>query len=282
MACKRKLAKIAIFSLIAVILCSKTVFAQTTLSQATLGFNVFPFIFTFTNLVGRGTTSAFAASWLVQQSEAGQNTGVNCTFIGSSNADCLLKPTIQGAGAGGCSVQYPPYNLAPIPTSPNFAALNNVSCLVYYVPNMLVNSTYSISFSPLAFNATAALGSLTVGRSVPLRVNIQNNGLMTDQYTVNFTSTSLYIQFSNPNTQTDNLQGNPTNESGYVQTDVTALASMGTGTQINIQVNSTVNPAIGQQISIQLTAGLASLPDFTFLGIMQILILAALILLAKK
>jgi hypothetical protein len=134
----------------------------------------------------------------------------------------------------------------------------------------------------LAFNVSAALGSLTVGREVSLRVNVQNNGLLTDNYTVNVTSPSSYLSFSAPLTSTGFLQGSPTNEYGYSLTGVTALASLGTQTRIDIQVNSTVNQSIGQTITIQLTAGLASLPDFTILGIIQIIILAALILWTKK
>jgi hypothetical protein len=277
---RKKTVRFAIYflAIFVIIFCScisisELVLAQTTLSQATTGFGILPFSFAFTSLIGKGVKDSFTASWIVQQSEPGLNTGVSCIFIGTSTVDCLLKPVIQGSGPGSCIVQTPPYD---------FTKLNNISCFVYYVPNSLFNATYNASFNPVSFNAIAGLGSLTVGNTVPLRVNIQNTGLLPDLYTVNFTSSSSYIQFSKPNTQTENLNGLPTNESGYAQSDVTAQAAFGTQTKITIQINSTAYPLIGQTITFGLTAGLASLPDFTIFGIIQIIILAALILWAKK
>lgn len=245
--------------------------AQIQLNQGNTSFIVSPFNFAFTSL--SGTLNYLNVFWNIQEPGAAQvNISVSCTLTGLSIVDCLPKPFIQGPGQGSCSVNNPPYN---------FFALNNISCFSFYIPNSTLNSTNTISFYPLAVNANASLGSLTVGQQVQLRVNIQNIGLIKDNYTVNITSPASYIFISNPIASTGFLNGNPTNESSYTQTGVIAGASLGQ-TRIDIAVNSTVNPAIGQIIHIQLTAGLASLPDFTIFGIIQIIILAALILLLKK
>jgi hypothetical protein len=256
------------------ILIPKPALAQTTLNQGFFRFDVIPFSFVFTGLAGKGTNYDFVVSWTVRQNDPSQPlTGIKCIFIGSSTVDCGAQPIIQGPGPGSCTVHIPPYD---------FTKLNNVSCFVYYTPSIFYNATYNISFNPVAFNAVAALGSLTVGTAIPLRVHVQNTGLLTDLYTVNFTSASSYILFSDPNTNTGSLDGIPTNESGYAQSDVTAQAAFGSQSVIIIQVNSTVSPSIGQTIPIYLSAGLASLPDFTIFGIIQIIILAALVLWAKK
>jgi hypothetical protein len=275
-----RLAKIAICSLIifATIFFSyskQEAFAQTTLTPATVGFNIFPFSFAFTKLAG--TQTSFSAFWSVQQTGSQEPlTGVSCTFYNGTltPTDCLPKPFIQGSGSGSCSVQNPNYD---------YTKLNSVSCFVYYTTDPSTNATYNISFYPLAFNISAGLGSLTVGRPIPLRVNVQNTGLLTDNYTVNMTSSSSYIFISHQLTSTGFLQGSPTYEYGYSVSDVTALASIETQTKIYISVCSTIKPSICQTLPpITLTAGLASLPDFTILGIVQIVILAALILWAKK
>jgi len=244
------------------------------LNPATIGFNIFPFSFTFTKLTG--TQTSFSAFWDVQQPGGVSPTvGVSCTYYNGTltPTDCLPKPFIQGPGAGSCTVQNPLYA---------YTKLNNVSCFVYYTPDPSMNATYNISFYPLAFNVSAGLGSLTVGRPIPLRVNVQNTGLITDNYTVNMTSPSSYISISHQLTSTGFLQGSPTYEYGYSVSDVTALASIGAQTRIDVNVCSTIKPSICQTITIKLSAGLASLPDFTIFGIIQIIVLAALILWSKK
>jgi hypothetical protein len=204
---------------------------------------------------------------------------VNCTYFGSSAQSCTPHPFVQAPGPGGCAVQSPSYD---------YSDLNNISCLVYDTADSTINATFNTSFYPISFNASASLSSLTVGQQVPLKVTVQNNGLFVDNYTVNATSLQPYIFISGQKSSvqsTGTLKGNSTNEIGSVIFQVQPQATFGQGSAIDIWVNSTDNSTICSYpcpIRIQFSAGLASLPDFTIFGIIQIFILAALVLLAKK
>lgn len=252
-------------------------YAQTVLNPGSTSFNTNALIFQYIKLVAGsilGVPNYLDVFWNVYQPGVPvQNIAANCTFTGASVQSCNPQPFIQAPGPGSCTVSNPNYD---------YADLNNISCFVYTVGNTVINGTYNTSFYPLALTANASLGSLTVGQQATLTIGIQNIGLMTDNYTVNITSPFSYISISNPLSSTGILNGNPVNETARITSAITALASFGSPSRIDIYINSTVNPAIGQEISIQLQAGLASLPDFTIFGIIQIFILAALILLAKK
>lgn len=164
----------------------------------------------------------------------------------------------------------------------NYTGLNTISCFVYDTNNTASNATFNISFYPIAFVANASLGSLTVGTSAPLRVNVMNTGLRADNYTINISANVPYVSIDRNSSVLGPLNGLPVNQSSYVSTDLTANAYFNQPIIVKIYVNSTTVPSIGQYIQIQINAGLASLPDFTMFGIIQIIILATLVLLWRK
>lgn len=238
-------------------------------SKSESNFHFLPFI---------ANTTYLNVIWLVPQAAPSQpNLGINCTYTGIAAADCVPKPFIQGPGYGGCVVINPQYD---------FYNLNNVSCLVYLVSDMKTNTTFNTSFYPVAFIANTSLSSLsmTVGSQIQLRINVQNIGLFTDNYTVNITSPASYVYVSNPLSATGVVIGDPFDQSAFTSTSIAALAAPNQNQQITLfaLINSTTYPKIGQVIPIVLKTGFASLADFTILGIIQIIILAALILLLKK
>jgi hypothetical protein len=248
--------------------------ARTVLQQNSTIFNVNSTLFQYLPFIGN--TSYLNVLWSVQQVGPSQpNVGINCTYIGTTAADCVPKPFIQGPGYGSCVVVNPSYD---------YYHANNVSCFVYAVPDPRFNATFTSLFYPVVFIANTSLSSLsiTVGNQIQLRVNVQNIGLFTDNYTVNITSPVSYIYISNPLTSTGLVQGNPFNQSAFTQTSLTALAAISTEKTLWAYINSTAYAKIGQVIPIVFKTGFASLADFTILGIIQIIILAALVLLLRK
>lgn len=249
--------------------------AQTILNQNSTLFNVNSTLFQYLPFIGNA--SYLNVLWSVKQMGPSQpNVGINCTYTtGTAAADCVPKPFIQGPGYGGCVVVNPQYD---------YYHSNNVSCFVYLVPDMRFNATFNTSFYPVAFTANTSLSSLsiTVGNQIQLRINVQNIGLFTDNYTVNISSPASYVYVSNPIASTGLVSGNPFNQSAFTSTSITALAATTDTIRLNAYINSTAYSPIGQLIPIVLKTGFASLADFTTLGIIQIIILAALILFLKK
>lgn len=250
--------------------------AQTTLNQNSTIFNVNSTTFQYLPFVGNITY--LNVLWITTQTGPFQpNIAINCTFTGISAKDCVPKPFVQGPGYGSCVVQNPPYDYY-------HTNANNVSCFVYLVSNPIFNETFITTFQPIALIANTSLSSLaiTVGDQIQLRINVQNVGLFTDNYTVNVTTPASYIYFSNPISATGPIQGDPFDQSAFTQTSITALAAINQQTAIKISVNSTLNSKIGQIIPIVFQTGFASLPDFTIFGIIQIIIFAALVLFLSR
>jgi hypothetical protein len=250
--------------------------AQTILNQNSTIFNVNSTFFKY--LPFMGNTSYLNILWSVQQAGPSQPTiGINCTYTGLSDADCIPKPFVQTSGYGICVVLNPPYD---------YGNLNKVSCFVYSLQDPAFNTTFNTSFNPINFTANTSLSSfsITVGSQIQLRINVQNIGLFSDNYTVEITSPASYVYISNPMISTGLVSGNPFNHSAYTSTSIAALAAMNPKEQITLwaYINSTVKPLIYQKIPIVFSTGFASLADFTILGIIQIIILAALILLLRK
>ncbi len=249
--------------------------AQTILNQNSTIFNVNSTLFQYLPLIGN--TSYLNVLWSVQQLGPSQPTiGVNCTYTGTTVVDCIPKPFIQGSGYGSCVVLDPPYD---------YYHLNKVSCFVYAVQNPVFNGTFNTLFYPVAFTANTSLSSslITVGSQIQLRISVRNIGLFLDNYTVNISSPASYVYVSNPLASTGLVSGNPFNQSAFTSTSVAALAALDPNQQITMFafVNSTAKPPLGMVIPIVFKTGFASLPDFTILGIIQIIVLAALILLFK-
>jgi hypothetical protein len=250
--------------------------AKIILNQNSTTFNVNSMLFQYLPLIGNA--SYLNVLWSVKQLEPSQpNVGINCTYTGTATGDCVPKPFIQGPGYGGCVVFNPPYDYS-------LNKLNKVSCFVYLVPDLRFNATFNASFHPVAFIASTSLSSLsiTVGDQVQLRINVQNIGLFTDNYTVNISSPASYVYVSNPIASTGLVPGNPFNQSAFTSTSITALAATTDTIRLTAYVNSAYPQIEPFPIPIVLKTGFASLPDFTILGIMQIIILAALILFLKK
>lgn len=268
--------RILIAAIILLIALPSIASSQTILNQNSTSFTVNSTLFQFLPFIGN--TSYLNVLWIAQQTGPSLPTiGINCTFTGLSDADCVPKPFVQSSGYGNCVVFNPPYD---------YYNLNKVSCLVYSVQNPAVRAIFNTSFYPIAFIANTSLSSssITVGDQIQLLIYVQNIGLFLDNYTVNITSPASYVYISNPLTSTGLVTGNPFNQSAYTSTSIAALAALNPNQQITLFaiINSTVKPVIGQVIPIVFSTGLASLPDFTILGIIQIIILAVLILALTK
>jgi len=261
----------------------------------------------FSDFTYSGSTNYFNIFWNVTYSS---QINVSCIFdcdprVQSCNAaqKCSPYPITQSPGRGGCTVLNPSYN---------FTGKNKLFCNITDVINPNVSTSYpetpeytnsSMSFWAVNFavdvkNAIAG----NAGDTINLPVNVQNLGVLADNYTVNATPISFAESISlDSKLLTTNLI--KTNEFGSVYLQVTLLSKSTNNPQIGIWIYSnadkyscssaadcnmiqsfernTTCEVVSHKCAIyrivDVSTSLKNMPEIGFFEIMQIFVFASLI-----
>jgi hypothetical protein len=200
--------------------------------------------------------------------------GLNCDPEVSCPSTQKCNNT-QSPGDGSCSIggaTNPNYVFA----SGNSPVQNNVTCVARYVSDPTTKKSINTTFKPIDFNVLLP-GTMmaTIGTPTEIKVEIRNSGLLTDGYNVSFdTNAGAYVYPSKVNTDTTYK-----NTSLAASSFLTILIAQNNVLRIN--VSSSTNSSILQQLTIPISSGSFALPDFHLLGLIQIMLLAVILLLIK-
>jgi hypothetical protein len=120
---------------------------------------------------------------------------------------------------------------------------------------------------------------VTVGKTINLPVYVKNNGLLEDTYDVNVTvvGSSQNVIIENPSFVIGPVKYG---EVKSLSSKITLLVAEDAG--IDIKVKSTAYSSAVWSKTTTIKSGLASLPDFDFLGIVQMMILVSILFLISK
>ena len=222
-----------------------------------------------------GDISAFNANWEAfypddkPTREMNVKCGLNCDpelqdCSAIAGKGCLPYDAPQGNAEikkGSCSVPSPAYD---------FAA-SKVICLFYDPSDTTLKTRVNHDFTPIDFEArTSGTISTTVGKSVELKVDITNKGLLPDSYDITITPPSTVDVLPTKITTDKIKKGNIVSAFTFV----TPLVS--TDGEIIITVQSLTSSKT-QSLTVQLQPGLYALPEFGLTGFLQIISIAAIV-----
>ncbi|HLC39284.1 MAG TPA: hypothetical protein VJJ76_00185 [archaeon] len=268
---------------------SSAIFAQTTLLPGSTSFSTEPLTIGELSLFGnldymRVYWNASYLSGTVQT--VGVRCYINCNPLETS-CDGWQNCTYEGSpGPGVCSVQPVSYNY-PLDSG------NLAVCVFYNPANPTVeykktDGTYpNRTFKPLDFSLFISPNfTVTVGKEFSMQINVKNNGVFTDYYNLTVNPQPVNLVAIDPQTQVTSfgpLTGNSYGNFPETFASIAKMRVLSTVSAINIQViaNSSTNGTVFREQVVQIRAGVSSLPDFGFFGLMQIIIVAAVVLFLK-
>jgi hypothetical protein len=185
-------------------------------------------------------------------------------------------------GLGICTLLNPTYK---------FTEINNVTCKFFNPeqPEIEYKPYPYKTFYPINFEVFYPSITTTVGQSSKLQINVRNIGLFTDNYTVNIVSYPSNIIWINPSSLTTRigpLTGDSygsTPQTDYTYVDLRVLATIQTQENICFIVNSTSNSSVNSYYNcIPVRGSMASLSDFSILGIVWIMLISSALILFNK
>jgi len=194
----------------------------------------------------------------------------NCTYLGPP-------------GAGVCTMQ-PANYVYPLNTPENATCIfsNPASPDIEYKK---ADGTYpNKTFYPINFNIYISPDlKVAVGKENSMSVVVQNIGVITDNYTQNvtaFPANFVTLDSKTRSTYFGPLVGDSFGNTPQSFVSLAKFVILSTTSPINIIVNitSAANTTIYKEQVVQLRAGISSLPDFGWIGILQIAVIAAIVL----
>lgn len=212
------------------------------------------------------------ADYLLSDLDPNREVVVECFLNGIQQ--CVPFPFTQNPGSGTCAVPNPDYDFG---VSPN-GATNDVLCEIYDPDSPFLLRRIPGTFLPIAFGVTVPPTiTTTVNEPFTLTINIENKGLLTDNYTIGIVSDT-------PNLV--NIERNVssiTNVKTYeIESTYARIFLRATDPPASIRVNVTSITSCQQQcisriIPITIQGGEHSLPEFDSIGIIQIITIAMLV-----
>lgn len=141
--------------------------------------------------------------------------------------------------------------------------------ILFILPSVQAFEFYSIKFDAWV----GEISTSTVGETIELPIYVKNLGALQDSYAVSVksSSSSIYIQ-----DQSVSINSVKTNEIKNVFSRMTITVG-GSNVNIAVNVSSTTRPNYSWTKTITIKSGLASLPDFDYLGIVQIMIISTVL-----
>lgn len=146
--------------------------------------------------------------------------------------------------------------------------------LILLIILFILPAVKAFDFYSLKFDAwVGEISTSTVGETIELPIYVKNLGALQDSYAVSVksSSSSIYIQ-----DQSVSINSVKTNEIKNVFSRMTVTVG-GSNVNIAVNVSSTTRPNYSWTKTITIKSGLASLPDFDYLGIVQIMIISTVL-----
>lgn len=236
----------------------------------------------------KGTPSYLNVYWTANYIVGSGNISVICFF------NCIT-PACDSGPIQNCSYTGAPGDAACAIVNPSYYydRDNAVVCKFFDPsdPTVPLTPFPNRTFMPVAFNVWLSPVSAVIGTEFSLKISVKNVGLFEDYYNASVSTPSpniLAIDNRTSNTYIGPLKGSSylsTPETGFNYARLTVFTDEPC---ICITVNSTARSDVTGSYSIdntgcqtncvQIKSKLASLPDFGLLGIIQIILLAALLL----
>jgi hypothetical protein len=253
-----------------------------------------------------GDTNYFNVFWNMLAGSSDVNVNIVCVLNGSTGQNCFPNPVVQKSGRGTCTVVNPKYN---------YTSMNKIECTVYNPTDMSVASYYYKTFKLIDYDITGlAPISATVGERMDLKISVTNNGFLSDNYTVYVVSSdpsSVLVQ-SGGQSPIHTISGGyySNSETSYTYASLVSLLSKVNPVDVNVYVTSWTDSTFNQFSSctadnecgylgsdgvcffpnppsmngmcakvavLRVQNGIASLPDFGTLGVVEILSLASVL-----
>ena len=149
--------------------------------------------------------------------------------------------------------------------------IDNIKKLILMALLLVLPSVQAADFYSLKFDFwTGELSTATVGETIKLPIYVKNLGVLEDNYTISVTSTSPSIYIQDQSLLISSLK---TNEIKSVFSRMT-LTVGGSDTNVVVTATSATKPSYSQTKTLTIKSGLANLPDFDYLGIVQIMIIS--------
>lgn len=220
-------------------------------------------------------------------SQIGVKCYVNCNPLDPNNNECAGFPNnctyLGPPGVSACTIQPMAYAY-PLNTP------ENATCIFYNPAKPAVeykkpDGTYpNATFYPINFNLYLVPNfTVSVGKPISLSFVVQNIGVFNDSYIQTLTAYPGNLISLDTKTQSATFGSLVGNSYGNTPQSFNSLAKftlLSTTAPVNlvVDVNSTTNSTIEQEQVLRIQAGVSSLPDFGWLGLLQIIALASLIL----
>lgn len=230
------------------------------------------------------------------------NTYWNSSYIvgtGDIGANCYLNcdpKTTDCSSAQNCSYEGPTGNAVCTIISPsyNFYGDNYVVCKFYdpATPSIPYEPYPNKTFRPVAFSVWLFSVTSTIGKEFSMQINVKNVGLFDDRYNITVsTPTPNILAIQNPGAFVGPLKGDSYLNVPETGASFTRLTVLTDEPCVCITVNSTAKADVVGNYNmdstscsancVKIQSKLASLPDFGFLGILQIILLAGILALLK-
>lgn len=217
--------------------------------------------------------------------------GTNCYLNCNPKInDCSYAQQCSYTGSatnGACTILSPVYN---------YYADNTVICKFFdpSFPDLPFEPYPNKTFRPVAFNVWFSPVSAVVGKEFNLQINVKNTGLFDDSYRISVTTPNPNILLIDPltaQTSVGPLKGDSylnTPETGFSWAKITVLAdspcvciSVSSVAKSDVSGSYDIDSTSCQPNCVQIKSKMASLPDFGLFGIIQIILLAAILILVK-
>jgi hypothetical protein len=188
---------------------------------------------------------------------------------------CLPYPSTLPAGQfGGCAVANPTFLPKKIYGNDEF-----FTCKMYDPVYPQYTFYQKVVYSSLDFSFAVSGVSASVGDSFNLPIEITNRGLVSDTYHVTavpLAGSAPYVSIDNGDVYTEVATKN---ETVVAYPKVTMLVA--TPIHLGITITSVRDPRLSEYREIQLNGAVASMPDISLAGIVQIIFLTTVLLLSK-
>jgi hypothetical protein len=265
---------------------------ETVLKPANTTFTVKKSIQLIAGIQLQGIPSYLNVYWNATYVGGTGNIGTKCYLNCNPINDCSSAQNCAYSGQTGtsvCTIVNPSYN---------YYQDNFVACKFFdpSFPDIPYEPYPNKTFRPLSFNVWLSPATTTIGTPFSLQINVKNIGLFDDYYNVSVSTPNPNIISVDPltaNTTIGPLKGDSylsVPETGFTFSNMRVLF-LTSNSCVCINVNSTTKPdilgiynmnSVGCQPNcVQIKSSMASLPDFDWLGLIQIILLAAAIVYLK-
>lgn len=246
---------------------------------------------TYSNLRFSGDLNSLRIYWNASYltpvvGQIGVRCYLNCNPYTTPNACAGVSNNCTYLGPPGLSV----CTILPVVYAVSLVTPQNATCIFYNPAQPTVEyknpdgSYPSSAFYPISFNLYLSPNfTVAVGNPVSMAVIVQNLGVFTDNYTQvvrAYPGNLIALDASTKNTTFGPVTGNSYGNSPQPFASLAKFTLLSTSAPVNliVDINSTVNSTIDAEQVLLIQAGISSLPDFTWTGLLQIIALAGLIL----